>query len=326
MSVAALQQLTHEERPWSVTQAMLAMALAHEAADTGDPQVALDALATIRECEPELEGSAFAMFVGLDCRCLALIFAKDHFTQAERTALYSEADNIAKRMGSYPNGWAADFRVAFHELTDAPSTADEYKNVHNDWWCANRTAVLLRLDENWLLENIEPVGTSMSISSIANANALAVLGREKDARRIYKDIAAQPIWPTKVTSLEILLLIKDLDKCQRESKNLLEQARTQSDFWDVPFWVFKKRLRYLSRESGFDETAFLESVRGSKFGECYATFLIGLTFRAKGNAEEARRYFEACVQTKQFWMSQYQFAKSMLQIEHDIQVPPEIVP
>ena len=328
LSVVSLRELNAQERPWSVAQAMLAMALVHEASDTGKPEYALEALETIRSCEAELADSPFTMFVGLDCRCVALLFASDRLSDKERHDIFAEAERITEKMEEYPNGWAADFRAAFHELCNSPSTAQVYKRTRNDWWRANRAGVLLRLDPEWLINNIQSTNDPMPISAIANASALAILGAENMQQSLarYRALSDLPIWAVKVGSLEILLLLGELDECQKRSQELLDEARNSKDFFDVPFWVFEKRLRYLSREPGFDASTLVASMEGSRFGECYANYLIGLTLRAEGETNEARNYFGACVATKQFWMSQYQFSKSILQIEYGVELQPEIQP
>ena len=326
-AVKTLQSIVDQERPWAVSQAMLAMALVHEAADTGDGTLALNALAAIQLCEDELGDSPFVMFVPLHCRCVALLFAADLLTPVERAIAFGEARDLAERMDKHPKSWAADLRAGFYELANDVKTESVYKRTRNDWWCVNRAAVMLRLDPDWIPGQIGPNVASTPLQAVGDASALALLDDHDDeARQMYEKLRASDAWPVRLGSLELLLHLDDSDECQRRSRELLTELRRQKEFFDPPFWHFRKRLEYLSGETGFDSSAFITSMAGSKFGECNANYLIALKLRCDGNHDAAKQYFEACVATKQFWMWPYHFSKSILQRDYDIRFPPLISP
>ncbi len=315
-SVNTLREVVERDQSWPLAQAMLAMALAHEASDTGDPRIAMEGLRMIRASERRLTDNLFVNFVGLACRTEALRLAVDQIDEAK---LISEADDLAEQLREFPHGWAADYRAAYYEYVGHPNTQQAYMEVRNDWWYANRAAVMLRFDSEWLLQDLRPNPTLSPIGTIGESCALAMLGREDDARTRFDKLTEIGAWPVKVGSLEILLHLRDakaMKECQRRSRELLEDVDKQGEeFFDAPFWVFEKRLKYLANTPGYDKEEFIRSMSDSMIGECYANYLIGLKLRAN-NDLSAERYFRDCVSAGQFWMSQYQFSKTILEREY----------
>ncbi len=305
--------LKPRQRPWPFGQAVFAMAVTSEALDTGDTRQAMQAVNMIREVESQLQDNPFVMFIGVLCRCTALMFPDRNTDINEITA---EGRRLVEKLERYPNGWASsEIRAGFLEIVEGSSnnTRDAYKTIRNDWWFASRAAVLMR--GGHLQEFLDSTGKEFDgfpLRAIGEASAHALTGDSLHAMTTYERVSGLPSWPVRLNSLEIPLLLKDTALTQRDARQLLKQVSNEGkDFFDPPFWIFELRLRYLSRE--IDETEFLQRIGGSNYGKCYANYLIGLTYRAQG-LTECRRYFEDCL-AGQFWMPQYQFAKTILERE-----------
>ena len=118
---------------------------------------------------------------------------------------------------------------------------------------------------------------------------------------------------TLVASLEIPLLVGDLGFVESESAYALS---TLASGVDTSFNNAIARLRFLS---GGSESDLLAEVDGSLTGEVQAHYLIGLRLRALSD-NRCFDHFRKCVETKQIWMRQYHFSKTLLMRE-ELEVP-----
>ncbi len=307
--------LNDRERPWPMGQAFYAMAITSEALDTGDAEHARQAVDIIRKVETQLPDNPFVMFVGVLCRCTAITF---HDADTDLAFLTQEARVLADKLHQYPHGWAArEISAGFHELADGANdeTLAAFSEIHNDWWLACRAAVFFRANHRYQRDEEATDSVGFPIQAIGLASVAALAGRPDDARDIYLKLSKLPAWPVKVMSLEILLLTGDLSFAEVESKRMLEEIEgLGNDFFDPPFWAFQLRLQYVANL--IDAQTFLKEADGSKYVECYASYLAGLTMRAQGDEDQARSYFESCLSAGQFWMPQYQFSKTILELEY----------
>lgn len=308
-AIKTIDQVIESDRPWPFAQAMMAMCLFHEAYDTGEARYALQALEKIRPFESQTPDSPFILFVRLHCRIAACLFASEEVDLAK---LLSEMEELAKAMERFPNGWAADSRFAYYELVDSPRVAEEFKKARNDWWQALRAAVLLRFDESWSLENQRNASSDSPFQAIGDACALAITGESQLAMEIYNSLDGLDAL-TLVASLEIPLLVGDLGFVESESAYALS---TLASGVDTSFNNAIARLRFLS---GGSESDLLAEVDGSLTGEVQAHYLIGLRLRALSD-NRCFDHFRKCVETKQIWMRQYHFSKTLLMRE-ELEVP-----
>ena len=183
---------------------------------------------------------------------------------------------------------------------------------------------MLRLAPEWIDRNVKSDEIGPPFQSCGNATALAISGKRDVANSMFLKLQEIPAWPVRVTSLEVLLSLGDLDawnRCSQRSREMLEEIDQEDDFYDTKVWVMRQQLKYLAGEYA-DEEQFLQALNGSLWGECRAYYLIGLKLRCQGL--DAYPYFQKCVDTKQFWMHQYLFAKALLEIEYGVALPPEI--
>ena len=234
----------------------------------------------------------------------------------------SETEELAIALRKRPNGWAADSRAAYFELVGHPKTYQEYQTVRNDWWLSLRAAVMLRSDLAWPRENVVSVPQDSPFRAIGEACALSLAGDNRTARRFYEELSTLTSPIIRTIALEILLCLGDLQRVQVTGSDLLEELDNKRNLFDPPFWFLKERVQYLADRSSPEE--FLENTHDSLRGQCVANYLIALRCRAQGDRERAREYFHACVLTKQFWMWQYHFAKTILELEFGEELEPEI--
>ena len=298
---------TLEGRPWPIARVMYACALAQVAVDDRDAEKAWKAVEEIRKAEVLLPNEVpLAMNIGLWARYHCYWLTKDLNVKAEADELVAK---LAKNM-DYKNNY--HLVANYYKMINSPLLKEVYEENEGDWQGVARSAYFYQVGD--YKEATLFLGQRFADSYYARISSACVAAAEGDreqAMAVYEQIQRDSeCLHIKIYALDILLLLG-------ESRMASEVAKELDEKYEWKRYWHKVRLRLdliINNDLSVEELVekFDKDINESGSSECHGNYLLGLISLAKDDPSSAKGYLEAVIETRQFYLHQYEMAGALL--------------
>lgn len=292
---------------------MYAHALAHAAVADGNSKMAKEAVEEINLANKWLvEENPFALPTELFVLTVTCSL-NDGLNDKDKARAEEIAEKLKDNLSDYflASGitylyyWITENTTIIKELHES----DEYNHLGH-----LQSAYYFRTGNNE--KALQFIKSKFTKPRIVSACVAAELKMYEEARKYHEQIKgnSNTMLVDNALALNILLYLGDLEEAAQEAK--AQKKRLDALGYKSPFMSLKLRLDLIANSDlSVEELAekFRADINESETAKCAGNYLLGLIARAQGNSDLAKTYFEAVVNTKQFFYHEYEMAKALLE-------------
>jgi len=302
------------DRRWPIRRVMYAHALALAAAADGNSKMANEAVKEINLANKWLvEENPLALPTELFVLTVACSL-NDGLNDKDKARAEEIAEKLKDNLSDY---WLAEnITYLYYRVTENTAIIEElHESDDYDHLGSLQSAYFYKTGNNEKALQFIKRDFRFTLPRIVSACVAAELKMSKEARECYQQIKENlnTTLVDNAKALNILLYLGDLEEAAQEAK--AQKIRLDKEGITRPFVSLNLRLNLIANSDlPVEELAekFRADINESETAKCAGNYLLGLIARAQGNSDLAKTYFEAVVNTKQFFYHDHEMAKALL--------------